>query len=258
MARVGTEPEGLTMVIDSGLPTGAFGDVIASYGSYIDFVKFGWGTAVVTPDLPVKLETLRQAGIGFFFGGTLFERFCYTGRLPEYVSLLRDLGVSHVEVSNGTIPLDQRAKSGHVRDLAEEFVVLAEVGFKDCCRSAEMSPREWVEAVRDDLVAGAAYVITETRESGRSGIARPDGTLRDDVLQALLDEVPADRLLFEAPTKELQVELIRCLGPNVNLGNVAPSDVLSLETLRRGLRADTLLELTPLLSGSAPGLHSAA
>ncbi len=244
MARIGDGPEGLTMVIDSGLPTGAFADVIDSYGCYIDLVKLGWGTALVTPDLEVKLGILRGAGIGCYFGGTLFEHFCYTGRLPQYLVMLRRLGITHLEVSNGTIPLEQRAKAELVRALAGEFTVLAEVGFKDSDRVAGMGPDAWVEAVLADLAAGAAYVITEARESGQSGIARPDGTMRQDVLDALLDAVPAGRLMFEAPTKGLQVELIKRLGPGVNLGNVAPDDVIALETLRRGLRADTLLELT--------------
>lgn len=240
------------MVIDGGMATGAFADMVDSYGCYVDLVKLGWGTALVTPDLAVKLEILRKAGIGAFFGGTLFEHFCYRGRLPEYLSLLHELGMGYVEVSNGTIPLDQQEKSQLVADLAGEFTVLSEVGFKDSTRSAAMDPGQWVDAVLEDLAAGARYVITETRESGRSGIARADGTMRDDVLDALLAAVPADRLLFEAPTRELQVELITRVGANVNLGNIAPCDVISLETLRRGLRADTLIELTRPAGGDSP------
>ncbi len=251
MRRQARGPVGLTMAIDGGLPTGLFADVIDSYGCYLDLVKLGWGTALVTPDLAVKLDVLRGAGIGVYFGGTLFERYCYTGRLVEYVALLRELGMRHVEVSNGTIPLDQHAKAELVHALADEFVVLSEVGLKDAGRAASMQPEEWVDAALEDLAAGAAYVITETRESGRSGLARPDGTVRDDVLDALLDAVPVHRLLFEAPTKELQVELITRVGPAVNLGNVALLDVIGLETLRRGLRADTLLELTPPAGATA-------
>jgi phosphosulfolactate synthase len=236
---------GLTMVIDPGLPTGLFTDVIASHGRHIDLVKFGWGTALVTDDLSRKVAALRDAGIGYYFGGTLFERYVWMDRFDEFVALARAVGARHVEVSNGTIPLDQHAKSEYIRALAPDFLVLSEVGFKDPGRSAEFTAADWVRAIRQDLDAGAWLVTTETRESGRSGLARPDGHVRGEVLDAVLQAVGPNRILFEAPTKDLQVELIRAAGPDVNLGNIAAMDVIGLETLRLGLRADTLLHLTP-------------
>ncbi|MBV8221908.1 MAG: phosphosulfolactate synthase, partial [Candidatus Eremiobacteraeota bacterium] len=151
----------------------------------------------------------------------------------------------HVEVSNGTIPMDQAEKGRWIERLSHEFTVISEVGFKSPERSAQMAPGEWVAAVYDDLATGASLVTTETRESGRSGIATKDGHMRRDALRALLTCVGSDRILFEAPTKELQVELIRSIGPDVNLGNIAASDLIGLETLRLGLRADTLLDFTP-------------
>jgi phosphosulfolactate synthase len=241
---------GITMVIDPGLPTGYFTDVVASHGDHIDLVKFGWGTALVTRDLDRKIAVLREADIGFYFGGTLFERFLWGGNLDDYLALVEATGATHIEVSNGTIPLDQHSKAEYVRQMARYRPVLSEVGYKDAERSALLSPADWVSAIDEDIEAGAELVITETRESGRSGMARPDGHLRDEVLRAVVAAVDADRILFEAPTKDLQVELISALGPAVNLGNIASADVIGVETLRRGLRADTLLQLSP--AGAQP------
>jgi phosphosulfolactate synthase len=243
---------GITMVIDPGLPTGAFTDVIDSHGELIDLVKFGWGTALVTRDLPAKLEVLRAARIGFYFGGTLFEHYLWSGRLGEFVDLLRMHRATHVEVSNGTIPLDQHDKAGYVRLLAGEFTVVSEVGFKQADRSDRLTPADWVAAIEEDLEAGATLVTCETRESGRVGMARADGSLRSDILGAILESVDPARLLFEAPTKGLQVDLVKALGADVNLGNIATADVVGLETLRLGLRADTLMELTPAAPARTP------
>jgi phosphosulfolactate synthase len=233
------------MVIDSGLPTGAFTDVIESHGELIDLVKFGWGTSLVTRDLHRKLEVLRATGIDFYFGGTLFEHYLWSGRLGEFVDLLRAHRATHVEVSNGTIPLEQHDKAGYVRLLAGEFTVISEVGFKQADRSDRLTPADWVAAMQEDLDAGASLVTAETRESGRCGMARADGSLRSDVLGAILEAVDPAKVLFEAPTKSLQVDLIRAAGPDVNLGNIATADIVGVETLRLGLRADTLMELTP-------------
>lgn len=234
----------LTMVIDTGLPTGAFADLVASHGQHIDLVKFGWGTALVTRDLDRKARILADAGIGFYFGGTLFEHHLWTGQLDEYLRLVEHTGATHIEVSNGTIPLDQHSKAEYVQRMSRYRPVLSEVGYKDDSRSALLTPSDWVDAVREDLNAGAFLVITEARESGRSGIAQADGHLRRDVLNAVADNLDTDRVMFEAPTKDLQVELISTLGAGVNLGNIAVADVLAVETLRRGLRGDTLLRLT--------------
>jgi phosphosulfolactate synthase len=236
---------GITMVIDSGMPTGAFTDVIESHGELVDLVKFGWGTCLVTRDLSRKLDVLRSAGIDFYFGGTLFEHHLWSGRLGEFVDLLRAHRATHVEVSNGTIPLDQHEKAAHVRLLAREFTVISEVGFKEELRSEALGPDDWVAAMQEDLDAGASLVTAETRESGRCGMARADGSLRNDVLGAILAAVDPAVVLFEAPTRSLQVALIRAAGPQVNLGNIATADIVGLETLRLGLRADTLMDLIP-------------
>jgi phosphosulfolactate synthase len=228
------------MVIDGGLPVGQVRDLAASSGELIDLWKFGWGTSLVTPLLDAKIDALRRAGIDFFFGGTLFEKFAARDRVDEYRAFCRQHGCRHVEVSNGTIGMSNGEKAGHVAKLAREgFLVLSEVGYKDPARSARLSPGEWVEAVLEDLVAGAYLVLIEARESGRSGICDEWGELRPGVLEAIERRGLADSLIFEAPTKELQTRFIRHFGPRVNLGNVAPADVIGVETLRLGLRSDT-------------------
>ena len=232
---------GLTMVIDNGLPTGAFTDHITSAAPLIDFVKFGWGTAVVSPNIEAKIAVLREHQIGYFLGGTLFEKHLLQDRFDDFRAYCHALGCRHVEVSNGTVELPNDEKARYVEKLAAEFTVFSEVGLKDATRSEALTARDWVRFVTEDLDAGATLVIAEARESGRSGICRSDGRLRSDVVDALLGAgIHPGRLMFEAPTKDLQTSFIRRVGSNVNVGNVAPGDVIALETLRLGLRSDTL------------------
>jgi phosphosulfolactate synthase len=231
------------MMIDNGLPQGYFADVISSGAEYIDLVKFGWGTSLVTADLDRKIECLHAHDVRFFFGGTLFEKFVAQDRFDSFLDLCRTWDCDLVEVSNGTIAMSNSEKASYIRKCADAFEVASEVGFKDVQRSEELSPDVWAESIEEDLDAGASLVITEARESGRSGICRADGQLRDGVMDRILAaDFGADRLLFEAPTKELQTRFVTTLGPNVNLGNVAPADVIGLETLRLGLRSDTFLQ----------------
>jgi phosphosulfolactate synthase len=243
---------GLTMVIDNGLPTGVFTDYVQSAGDLIDLIKFGWGTAVVSRNIQAKIAVLQEHSIGYFFGGTLFEKHLLQGRFPDFRAYCQAHGCRYVEVSNGTVALSNAEKARYVEQLAGDFTVLSEVGVKDPARSELLTAADWVCFVREDLEAGAALVIAEARESGRSGICRADGTLRADVVNALLGAgVSTDRLLFEAPTKDLQTAFIRRVGPNVNLGNVAPGDVIAVETLRLGLRSDTLTATTETRPGGA-------
>jgi phosphosulfolactate synthase len=235
--------DGLTMVIDNGAPTRLFEDVIESSGEYIDLIKFGWGTALVTPDIKRKAAVLQEHGVMFMFGGTLFEKHVLQDRFEEYRGLCHSCGCRYVEVSNGTIDLGHEQKTRYVARLAADFEVLAEVGFKDHPRSELFAPSQWIASIQADLDAGARAVILEARESGTSGICRPDGEVRfgliEDILRAGL---PVQKLIFEAPTKALQTYFIKRVGANVNLGNIALTDVLALESLRLGLRADTLIQ----------------
>jgi phosphosulfolactate synthase len=234
--------KGLTMVIDTGLPTGYFADAIAGAADYIDVVKFGWGTSLVTAELAAKTACLRDRGIEFYFGGTLFEKFVLQDRLETYFEWCRRWGAETIEVSNGTIPMSNTTKAAYIRKCADEFKVVSEVGFKDADRSLRLAPSQWVDYIYEDLEAGSSLVITEARESGKSGICRPDGELRYGLVEDILTcGVDVDQLCWEAPNKALQAQFVTRLGPDVNLGNIAASDVIGLETLRLGLRADTLL-----------------
>lgn len=234
---------GVTMMIDNGLPMGAFADIVTSNGELVDLVKFGWGTAVVTARLPEKLACLRDAGIGYFFGGTLFEKHIAQERFDSYRRLCHEHGCRYVEVSNGTLPIEESRKAAYVARLAEEFTVLSEVGSKTAEGNEHLRPKDWARQVRTDLAHGARWVITEARESGTTGIAGGDGRARLDVLDAIQAAgVDPDLLLFEAPTKALQSHFVLRFGADVNLGNIAPADLVGLETLRLGLRSDTMLD----------------
>lgn len=232
---------GLTMVIDGGIPLTMFADIISSTPELIDFVKFGWGTAIVTGGLQQKIDVLREHGIGFYLGGTLFEKYVMQERFDDYKRFCVELGCEHVEVSNGTVTMSNAEKASYIRKLAGDFTVVSEVGFKDPDRSEQLPPSKWVEYINEDLAAGATMVTLEARESGKSGICRPDGALRFGLIEDVLAAgVSQDQLLFEAPTTTLQTYFITRLGTDVNLGNVPASGVIGLETLRLGLRADTL------------------
>jgi phosphosulfolactate synthase len=232
---------GLTMVIDGGVPLGLFTDQIELGAEYIDYVKFGWGTSIVTNCLRQKIDVLAHHGIGFYFGGTLFEKFALQGRFEDFRRLCLDYGATHVEASNGTIDMSNAEKAGYIRKLAHDFEVVSEVGFKDSGKSEMQPPSEWIAAIAEDLDAGASLVTLEARESGSSGICRPDGELRYGLLEDILHGgVSVDKLLIEAPNTELQAHLITRIGPDVNLGNIPAAGVIGLETLRLGLRSDTL------------------
>ena len=230
---------GLTHVIDHGLGPRAWEDVLETSGAYIDIVKLGWGTAYVTPNLKHKLDVLREKPV--VIGGTFFEVVYVKDKLDEYKSWLRDLALTHVEISDGTVEIPRDRKLELVADFARDFTVLSEVGSKDA--SVEFTAEEWTTWLREELEAGAWKVITEARESGSAGIFTQSGEMRTDLVDDIAHAVPLDDVVFEAPTKSAQAWLIKHYGPTVNLGNIAPDDVIPLETLRLGLRGDTLKEV---------------
>lgn len=233
-------------MVDGGLPTRYFTDVVSSFPDTVDLVKFGWGTSVVTPQLREKVDACAAEGIGFFLGGSLFEKSLVQGRFDDFRRFCHDLGARHVEVSNGTVDLDDDQKARYVSALAADFTVIAEVGVKDQARSDVMAPVVWNRCIAADLAAGAAYVTLETRESGTSGLCRSNGELRYGLVEEILTSgVDVGRLVFEAPTGYLQNYFVTRVGPDVNLGNVAAHDVLGLETIRLGLRSETLLAHEP-------------
>jgi phosphosulfolactate synthase len=242
---------GVTMVMDGGLPTRYFVDVVESFGDLIDVMKLGWGTSLVTKDLKYKVDALNAAGVDFYLGGTLFEKFLWQNRFEDWHRLVDSLGCRFVEVSNGSIPLSNEVKCEYVSALRDDFTVFSEVGYKDQAKSESMTTDLWLDYIREDLDAGAHMVITESRESGKSGICRANGELRSDLIDEISRSgIDLGRVLFEAPTKDLQVQMIRQVGSQVNLGNISTSDIVALETLRLGLRGDTLLDFDPLDIGT--------
>jgi phosphosulfolactate synthase len=229
---------GLTHVLDRGLAVREVDDLMEVAGGSVDLVKLGWGTALATANLRPKLERYRAHDIPVVLGGTLTELAIRQGRVEGLIAYLEELGLDHVEVSDGTIVLDHEDKLALIRRLAVRYRVLSEVGSKDDERI--MAPYRWVEQIGTELEAGAWKVIAEARESGTAGIFRPDGEVRMGLIDEIAHAIPPDRVLFEAPRKEQQVWFLRRFGAEVNLGNIAPGDVLSLETLRLGLRSDTV------------------
>jgi phosphosulfolactate synthase len=230
---------GLTHVIDKGLGPRAWEDVLETSGIYIDVVKLGWGTAYITPNLKRKLEVLREKPV--VIGGTFFEVVYAKGKLEEYKLWLRELGLTHVELSDGTIEIPRERKLELIADFARDFTVLSEVGSKDS--SVEYSADEWTRWLREELDAGAWKVITEAREGGTAGIFDSSGGMRTELIAEIADAVDPANVIFEAPTKAAQAWFVKTLGSDVNLGNIAPDEVIPLETLRRGLRGDTLKEV---------------
>ncbi|MEA2373463.1 MAG: phosphosulfolactate synthase [Solirubrobacteraceae bacterium] len=224
-------------MLDRGLSLVEVDGLIEVAGGSVDIVKLGWGTAVVTGNLIAKLARYAEHGIPVMLGGTLTEVALRQGRVEGLIAWLRELGLRHVEISDGTISLPPSAKRELITRLAGEFVVLSEVGSKDI--DMIMAPYRWVEEIEAELEAGAWKVIAEAREAGNAGIYRADGEVRMGLIDEIAHAVDPDRLIFEAPRKQQQVFFLHRFGSNCNLGNIAPGDVLSLETLRLGLRSDT-------------------
>jgi phosphosulfolactate synthase len=229
--------QGLTHVLDRGLSVAEVDGLAEVAGDYIDVAKLGWGTAVATGNLDAKLQRYRDHGIKVMLGGTLTELAIAQNRLDALVAWIHELGIEHIEVSDGTITLEHERKLELIQQLATEFIVLSEVGSKDNTRI--MAPFRWVEQIQTELDAGAWKVIAEARESGTVGIFRHDGEVRMGLIDEIAHAIAPERILFEAPRKDQQVWFVRRFGPDVNLGNIAPEEVLSLETIRVGLRSDT-------------------
>src|SRR5919108_1304689 len=230
---------GLTHVIDKGLGPRAWEDVLETCGDYISIVKLGWGTAYVTPNLERKLEILK--GKPVVIGGTFLEAVIVQDKVDDYKAWVARLGLEHVEISDGVIDLPRERKLELIADFARDFVVLSEVGSKDA--EVNIAPYLWVEWIKEELDAGAWKVITEGRGGGTAGIYRPTGEMRTGLVDEIVHDIDVDDVVFEAPTKGSQAWFIRHFGANVNLGNIPPEEVIPLETLRLGLRADTLKEV---------------
>jgi phosphosulfolactate synthase len=225
-------------VIDRGLSVAEVDGLLEVVGDSVDIVKLGWGTALVSANLERKLERYAAHGIPVVLGGTLTEVAIRQGRLEGLIAWLRELGLRHVEISDGTIDIEAEVKRELIARLSREFTVFAEVGSKDV--DFIMPPYVWVEQIERDLEAGAWKVIAEARESGTAGIYRADGEPRTGLIEEIAHSIDPQRLIFDAPRQSQQVWLLKHFGTECNLGNIAPDEVLSLETLRLGLRSDTV------------------
>jgi phosphosulfolactate synthase len=232
---------GLTHVIDKGLNLREIEGLFDTAGEYVDVVKLGWGTSYVTRNLEKKIALYRSFDTPVVCGGTLFEAVVARGKVDEYKRWLVDHRFSHVEISDGTIELPRERKLDLIAEFAGDFTVLSEVGSKDA--EINYAPYLWVQWIKEELEAGAWKVITESRETGTAGIFRPTGEMRTGLVDEIVHEIDVDDVLWEAPTKVSQAWFVRQFGPDVNLGNIPPDEVIALETLRLGLRADTLREV---------------
>ena len=228
---------GLTHVLDKGQTVQSTQSVLVTSAPLIDVWKFGWGTAYLDTALTEKLALLRSANIRTCLGGTLLEIAWAQNTAEECLDWAAEVGFDAVEVSRGVAPMTVSDKRELIRRAAEAFEVLSEVGSKD--PNEVLAPEEWTSEVAGDLAIGARWVITEGRESGTVGLYREDGSIREDVVAAAVRGGGIERILFEAPRKDQQAWLIRTFGPDVNLANIACNEVLAVETLRLGLRADT-------------------
>lgn len=231
---------GITSLIDNGVPTNYFIDVIESDAHLIDLVKFGWCTALVTNDLEKKIECLVNNNVEYYFGGTLFEKALSQNKIDEFYQFLNLYQCKIMEVSDGTLTITSQDKAKYISEFSKEFYVLSEVGKKDIIEADNMPISQWIDEIQHDLSAGAKKVILESRESGKSGICDAQGNLRTDFVSTITkSSFRASDAIWEAPNKMLQTSLISSIGPNVNLANIAFGDVIGLETLRLGVRSDT-------------------
>ncbi|MCO6496116.1 MAG: phosphosulfolactate synthase [Chitinophagaceae bacterium] len=228
---------GLTMVMDKGLSVEEARNLISAAGPYLDIIKLGFGTAYVTPNLREKIELYKKADIHVYFGGTLFEAFFIRNQFDDYIALCKDYGIDYMEVSDGSITIPHTEKCGYIEKLTKHGTVLSEVGSKDATNI--IPPYKWIELMKAELEAGSTYVIAEARESGNVGIYRGTGEVREGLVQEILTQIPAERIMWEAPKKAQQLYFLNLLGCNVNLGNISPQEIIPLEAMRIGLRGDT-------------------
>lgn len=228
---------GITMVMDKGLSVEEAKNFMSACQPHVDIVKLGFGTAFVTPNLREKLDVYRSHDMAIYFGGTLFEAFLIRNQFDDYINMCKEFGVSYMEVSDGSITIPHAEKCGYIEKLTKHGIVLSEVGSKDATHI--IPPYKWIELMRAELDAGATYVIAEAREAGNVGIYRGSGEVREGLVQEILTQIPEQKIIWEAPQKAQQLYFLELIGCNVNLGNIAPGEVIPLEAMRIGLRGDT-------------------
>lgn len=248
---------GFTMAMDKGLSIREAEDFMSIASDHVDIVKLGWGTSFVTPRVQDKIKVYKEAGLPCYFGGTLFEAFIIRDQFDDYRRVLDKFGMTYAEVSDGSIDLEHDKKLEYISKLSQQVTVLSEVGSKDADKI--IPPYKWIELMQTELDAGAWKVIGEAREGGNVGLFRSTGEVRSGLVQEILTKIPFEKIIWEAPQKAQQVWFIKLLGANVNLGNIAPNEVIPLETIRLGLRGDTFLHFLGLerkKDNTAPPFHA--
>ncbi|MBS1488586.1 MAG: phosphosulfolactate synthase [Bacteroidetes bacterium] len=248
---------GFTMAMDKGLSVREAEDFMSIAAHHVDIVKLGWATSYVTPNLKEKIKVYHDAGVPCYFGGTLFEAFVIRDQFDDYRRVLDEYNLRFAEVSDGSIDLEHDKKLSYISQLAKQVTVLSEVGSKDADKI--IPPYQWIELMQSELDAGSWKVIGEARESGNVGLFRSTGEVRSGLVQEILTKIPFEKIIWEAPQKAQQVWFIQLLGANVNLGNIAPNDVIPLETIRLGLRGDTFLHFLGIArkkDNTAPPFHA--
>ena len=232
-----TRDIGLTMVMDKGLSVREAEDLVSSSSDYIDIIKLGFGTAIISKNIKKKIQLYQKNNIKVHVGGTLFEAFIIRNMFDDYIKFVEELNLNTIEISDGSIDLNHKIKCKYITDLSKKFTVFSEVGYKKSNRI--LAPSKWIKLMKQELDAGSWKVIAEARESGTVGVFRKDGEIRSDLIEEILSKIPNEKILWEAPKKDQQVWFIKLMGANVNLGNIDPRSVIPLECLRLGLRGDT-------------------
>lgn len=228
---------GITMIMDKGLSVNEAQNFLSVAHPHVDIIKLGFGTSFVTPNLKEKLDIYQSYNIPVYFGGTLFEAFLIRNQFEDYLKVCKQYNITYVEVSDGSITIPHSEKCGYIEKLTKYGTVLSEVGSKDAAHI--IPPYKWIELMKAELSAGSTYVIAEAREAGTVGIYRGTGEVREGLVQEILTQIPGEKIIWEAPQKSQQLYFIELLGCNVNLGNIAPAEVIPLEAMRIGLRGDT-------------------
>ncbi len=229
---------GISMIMDKGSGLNNVKDYLEAAHPYVDIVKLGFGTSIVTQNLKEKLALYKEYSVPVYFGGTLFEAFLVRDQLDDYISYLKEHDIKHVEISDGSVSIPHAEKCKHIeRFVKEGFTVFSEVGSKDV--EHIMPPYQWIEQMENELSAGSSYVIAEAREAGNIGIYRDSGEVREGLVQEIIRKIPVEKIIWESPQKAQQVYFIKLLGCNANLGNIAPAEIIALEAMRIGLRGDS-------------------
>jgi phosphosulfolactate synthase len=228
---------GLTMIMDKGLSLNEAENMVILKSELADIVKLGFGTSLLTRYIERKINLYHEAGIMVYTGGTLFEAFIVRNQFDDYCRLMDKLKLEMIEVSDGSMFIEHDEKCEYIRKLSKNYKVISEIGSKDETITIESS--DWVKFMSKEIDAGSWKVIAEAREGGNVGVYEKNGDIKDELIKEISKNIDSTKILWEAPQKEQQVWFINNFGANVNLGNISPNDIISLECLRLGLRGDT-------------------